>query len=84
MNADDQHLFVVRTVEDADAAARRQRLRRAPQVIVIQLLGRGLLERVDVRPLRVDAGHHVFDDVILAGAIHTLKDQQQRVSILRP
>ena len=28
--------------------------------------------------LRIDAGHHVFDDAVLAGGIHALEHQQHR------
>ena len=38
VHADDQCLLVVRAIEDADVAAPRQRARRAPQKIVIELL----------------------------------------------
>ena len=39
MHADDEHLLVVRTVEDGDFAASRQPVGIAPQVVVAQLLG---------------------------------------------
>jgi hypothetical protein len=32
--------------------------------------------------LRVDAGHHVFDHVILSSGVHTLEDEEQSISIL--
>ena len=35
----DQHFFVVGPVEDADPAALGQRLRRAPEKVVIEILG---------------------------------------------
>ena len=55
----------------------------APQVVVIAFLGRGRLEAEDLAALRVDAGHHVPDRAVLAGGVHRLEDQQQRVGVLR-
>src|SRR6185369_2635690 len=55
MHPHHQHFLVMRTVKDADAAALRQRLGRAPQEIVIQFLRAGLLERSYLAALRIDA-----------------------------
>src|SRR6185295_7566515 len=51
----DEHLLVVGAVEDPDAPALRQRAEASPQVVVVELLLRGLLERGHVAALRVDA-----------------------------
>jgi hypothetical protein len=51
---------------------------------VIELFRRRRLERVDLAALRVDAGHHVIDDAVLAGRIHALKDHQHGPAILGP
>ena len=83
MHPDDQHLLVVGTVEDADAAALRQRIPAAPHPVVVQFLGRRLLERRDLAALRIHAAHHVLDGAVLAGGVHGLEDQQQRSAILR-
>ena len=40
VDPDDEHLLVVGAVEDADVAALRQLLRVAPEVVVVELLGR--------------------------------------------
>ena len=42
-----------------------------------------MLEAEDLTALRVDAGHHVLDHAVLAGGIHRLKNQQQRVAVVR-
>ena len=76
MHADDQHLFVIRTVENADPPALGQAARRAPQEVVIELLGRGLLERVDLAALRIEAGGHVLDRPVLSRGIHRLEHEQ--------
>ena len=49
---------------------------------MIQFLSRLLLELMHLHALRVDAGHHVFDHMILSGGVHALKDQEQGVPIL--
>src|ERR1041385_3178572 len=79
----DEHVFVVRAVEDADAPALRQRAGRPPEEVVIELFGARRLERIDVAALRIDAGHHMLDGAILAGGIHCLEDDQERPAILR-
>src|SRR5436309_14922937 len=53
MDADNEYLFVVGAIENPDTPARRQDLGGSPQVVVLQFLGRGLLERVDLGSLRV-------------------------------
>ena len=55
MYPDHDRLFVVRAVEDADHAPLRQGLGGAPEIIVIQFLGRRRLEAGYVAALRVDA-----------------------------
>ena len=56
--------------------APRQRLRDPPQEVVVPLLGARRLERVHVAALRIDAGHDVLDDAVLAGRIHALKHDE--------
>ena len=77
-------LLVVRAVEDADATAFGKRFRDAPEVVVVELLGRGLLERDHLHALRIDARHHVLDRRILAGGVHRLQDDEQRVPVTGP
>ncbi len=77
MNPDDEHLFVVRPVEDADMAARRQVAIGAPQKIMVQFKGARMLVAKDLAALRIDAGHDVLDGAVLAGRIHGLEDDEQ-------
>src|SRR6266446_3612195 len=44
MHAHDQHLFVIGAIEDADASPLRQVSGRAPEKIVLELLGARMLE----------------------------------------
>src|SRR6266576_4949747 len=74
VNANDKHFLIVRAIENADAAALGQRLAAAPQIVVIELLRRGGLERNNLRPLWIDTCHHMLDRTVLAGRIHRLED----------
>ena len=55
MHTDDQHFLVIGTVEDADPAALGKPARAAPEKIVLEFFGAGLLETVDRATLWVDA-----------------------------
>ena len=59
------------------------RQRRAPEKIVLQLLGARLFEAEHLAALRIDPGHDVPDGAVLAGRVHPLKDQQQRIAVGR-
>ena len=78
-----QHVLVIRSVEDADAAALGQRLHVSPQEIVIQFLGGRFLETEHLAALRIHAGHDVADGAILASGIHRLENDEHRVGIRR-
>jgi len=81
VHPDDQHLLVVRAVEDADAPALRQVARGAPQEVVLQFRLARVLEAEHLAALRIDARHHVLDGAVLAGRIHGLEDQQHGLSV---
>src|SRR5205814_9487779 len=83
INARQPSFFVIGTIDDADAAALRQRNHAAPQKIVIEFVGRRLLELIDHATLRIDALEYALDGAVLARCVHALKDQQQRPAILR-
>jgi hypothetical protein len=55
----------------------------APEKIVLQLGGAGMLEAEHLAALRVDPGHHVPDGAVLSRRIHRLKDQQDGVAVGR-
>src|SRR3954468_17170661 len=78
----DQYLFIVRTVIDPDIPAPGQRFDRPPKEIVPQLLARWLFEAFDVHPLRIYSGHHVLDDAVLSGRVHSLQHDQERAILL--
>ena len=54
----------------------------APEKIVLQILGAGLFEAENLAALRIDAGHDVLDGAVLAGGVHRLKNQQQRITVV--
>ena len=81
MHPHHQHLLVVRAVENADAPALGQATCRAPEKIVLQFRGAGMLEAEDLATLRIDAGHDVLDGAVLAGGVHGLKNQQDGVAV---
>ena len=81
MHANDQHFLVIRAVEDADPAALGKAARGAPEKIVIELFGARLLETENLAAFRIDPGHDVPDGAVLAGAVHALEDQQQRIAV---
>ena len=83
MNPDDEHFLVMRAVEDPDLAARRQLLRVAPEVVVIELFGGRLSEPLDDDALRIDAAHHMPDRAVLAAGIEGLQHHQNAVRVLR-
>ena len=81
MHANDKYLLVVGTIEDADAPPFRQMTGRAPKKIVFQFFGTRLFKTLNLATLRIDAGHDVPDGAILAGSVHPLKNQKQRVLV---
>src|SRR5262249_45356243 len=82
VHADDEHLLVVRTVEDADLPARRQPLLIAAEEVLVELEHRRDLEALDAHTLRVEAAHHVADRPVLARGIECLKHDQHAVGVL--
>ncbi len=82
MDANDEHLLVVGTVEDADLAAYGNPLGVTPEVVVVELLVRGGLEARDPNALRVDAAHHVADRPVLAAGVDRLQDDEQAPVVL--
>jgi phosphopantetheinyl transferase (holo-ACP synthase) len=81
MHPDDQHLLIIGTIEDADPPAFGQTARRAPKKIMFQFFGARLFETENLAALRIDAGHDVPDGAVLAGSVHPLKNQQQRIAV---
>ena len=83
MHPNDEHLLVVRTVEDPDPPALGKPGCRAPKKVMLEFLGARLFEAEDLTAFRIDSGHDVPDRAVLAGPVHPLEDQQQRVPVGR-
>ena len=83
MDANDEHLLIVGTIEDADPASLRQAAGRAPKKIMLQFFRARLLETANLAAFGIDPGHDVLDGAVLAGSVHSLKNQQQRIVIGR-
>ncbi len=81
VDARGEDVFVVRAVEDADHAARRDLCVDAPEEVVAGLERRGDFEGSDVAALRVDAGEDVADGAVFAGGVHALEDDEQRFGL---
>jgi hypothetical protein len=82
MHPNDQHFLVVGAVEDADPAPAGQRALVAPEEVVVEFFGRGLLEGTDGNSLRVKAAHHVLDGAVLARGVQPLEHQQHAERVL--
>ena len=76
MHFGNQHIFVVRTVENADSSSFRERAIDTPEIIMVQFFSRRLFERIHLASLWVNAGHHMLDSPVFSCSIHRLKDNQ--------
>ena len=81
-HARDQHVLVVRSVEDGDVSSRRHGAVHAPQEIVVRLLRRGRLERRHAAALRIEAPHDVTNRSIFTRGVHPLEHDEQRAPVL--
>ena len=81
VHAYDQHVFVVRAVEDHDFAALRRGNVRAPQEVVRRLFARRLFKRVHARALRIEPAKDVGNGSVFAGGVEPLEHDQQRVLV---
>ena len=72
----DQHVLVVRTVEDPHHPGARDRFFDPPQEVVRLFLVRGSLEGRQLHALGIHGAHHVAHDAALARGVHGLQDQQ--------
>ena len=80
VDAGDEHVFVVRTVEDSDIASARYGFVNSPEEIVRQLFVIGLLEGGDFAALGIHARHDVADGAVFAGGVAALQHDEQGVT----
>ncbi len=83
MDPDDQDLFIIGSVENADPTALRQVAGRSPEKIMLRFGGAGMLEAEDLATLGIHPGHHVLDGSVLSRRVHRLKDQKDGVTVGR-
>src|SRR5580765_1959372 len=83
MDADDQHLLVIRSVEDADPPPLGEERDLPPEEVVSEFGRARMLEAEDIHALRIHARHDVADRAVLSGCVHSLKDHEQRVGVGR-
>ena len=84
LDPDHEHVLVVRPVEDTDAALAGSRGVHSPQEVVAQLLLGRHPESGHARALRVEGGHHLADQAVLAARVERLEHDQQRLALLGP
>src|ERR1035438_148232 len=81
VHSNNEHLFVIGTVEDADPAAFGKAASCAPEEIMFKLLGAWLLEAEDLAAFRIDPGHNVAYGSVFSGSIHALEYQEHRFAV---
>src|ERR1022692_2438649 len=81
MYANDEHLLIIRTIEDADPPPFRQTAGRAPEKIMFQFLSTWLFETENLAALRINSGHDVPDGAILTRGVYPLKNEEQRIAV---
>ncbi len=79
MHAHDEHVFVMRAIEDRNVAALRRMRMDAPQKVVRLFFGSRLLEPGHLHALRVHGADDMPAGAVLAGAVDALQDDQQRM-----
>jgi len=70
MDANDKHLLIIGTIEDADPPTLRQTTGRAPEKIMFHLFGARLFETKNLATLRIYPGHDMPDGAVLARTVH--------------
>ena len=76
-----EHIFVVRSIKDADHAARRHRVVNAPQEIMLGLCRTRHFERGHVATLRVYTVKNAADRTVLAAGVHALKHDEKTLRV---
>ena len=73
VDADDQHLLIIGSVEDTDPPAFWKVTGGSPQKIVLQFRRAGMPIAEYLTALRIDPRHHVLDRAILPRSVHRLE-----------
>ena len=81
VNANDKYFFVLAPIKNSNAPTLRQTACSAPKKVMVKFLAGRPLETEDLTTGRVNALHDRSDRAVLAGSIHRLEYDQQRVAI---
>jgi hypothetical protein len=84
VNANHEHVLVVRAVEDHDLSVARHLAVHAPQEVVGQVLLRRGLEALDTDALWVEPAEDLADRTVLAAGVHRLQYDEQCLPRLGP
>src|SRR6185295_13356797 len=76
MHAGNQHVFIVRAVEDIDLPLERSLLMHAPQEIMSHFFRRRSFEGHDFATLWIHSGHHALYRPVLTTGVHPLQHDQ--------
>ena len=76
MHARDQHVFIVRAIENADPATGRRMGMDPPKKIVRKFLSIRLLETGHFGALRIQNAHHVVDGAVLSAGVQGLNHHE--------
>src|SRR5450759_4641364 len=79
----DEHILVVRAIEDGDVAWPRQFLLEPPEEMVPQFGCTWCHERTNVHTLRIHRRHQVADRSVLAAGVQSLQNNEDRLFLLR-
>ena len=79
-DANNKHIFVEERLK-MPIRPRSGKRRCAPKKIMFKFLCGRLFETEDLTTLRIYPGHDVADGAVLAGRIHSLKNQLQRITV---
>src|SRR6516165_4651321 len=75
VHADDQHLLVIASVENADPSPFRQVTGGPPEKIMLQFRRAGMSVAENLTALRIDPRHYVLNSAVFPGSVHCLKYQ---------
>src|SRR5450759_2430034 len=79
----DEHILVVRAIEDGDVAWPRHFLLEPPEEMVSKFGRTWCHEGADVHTLRIHRRHYVADCSILAAGVQSLQNNHDRLFLLR-
>jgi hypothetical protein len=77
----DEHVLIVRAIEDGELAEARRVAVHPPEEVVLALLGGRHAEGHDVHAARIEAAHHVLDRAVLARGVPALQHHHHAVHL---